>query len=364
MCGIVGFINDELNVGQKELVLNRMLTRIKHRGPDETGLYITPACSMGNVRLSIVDLSSGQQPLCNHDESLWIAYNGEVYNHVELKAQLEKKGHQFKTNCDTEVVLHMYEEYGPDCLLQLNGQFAFSIWDEKRQSLFLARDRFGIRPLFYTQKNNQLVYASEVKCLMEHPEVSRSMDYKGLKESLIFWAPLSPNTIFEGIKEVPPGHYLKLSNGQVDIQQYWKYDFNKGKFKGSLSEAAEELRSLLKSSVDLRLRADVNVAAYLSGGLDSSITTALVKEIQPQVLNTFSIGFDDRNYDESAFQNEVAGFFNTNHRSISCNNGQIASWLPKAIYHSEAPILRTSPVPMMLLSSLVRENGIKVVLTG
>ncbi|WP_430816201.1 asparagine synthase (glutamine-hydrolyzing) [Carboxylicivirga sp. RSCT41] len=364
MCGIVGFINDGFNVEQKELVLNRMLTQIKHRGPDETGLYITPACSMGNVRLSIVDLSSGQQPLSNQDESLWIAYNGEVYNHVELKAKLEKKGHQFRTNCDTEVVLHMYEEYGPECLLQLNGQFAFSIWDEKRQSLFLARDRFGIRPLFYTQKYDQLVYASEIKCLMEHPEVRRSMDYKGLKESLIFWATLSPNTVFEGIKELPPGHFLKVTNGQVEIQQYWKYDFNKDKFKGSIGEAAEELRGLLKSSVDLRLRADVKVAAYLSGGLDSSITTALVKEIQPQVLNTFSIGFDDRNYDESAFQNEVAAFFNTSHKSISCNNSQIASWLPKAIYHSEAPILRTSPVPMMLLSGLVRQNGIKVVLTG
>jgi asparagine synthase (glutamine-hydrolysing) len=364
MCGIGGFINDGFNAGQKELVLNKMLTRIRHRGPDETGLYINSECSMGNVRLSIVDLSSGQQPLCNQDGTLWIAYNGEVYNHVELRTKLEKKGHQFRTNCDTEVVLHMFEEYGPESLEELNGQFAFSIWDEKTKSLFLARDRFGIRPLFYTRNDAGFIYASEIKCLFEHPDVQRSVNLRGLKESLIFWAPLSPNTVFNGIEEVPPGYYLKVCDGQYTFQQYWKYNFNREKFKGSINEAAEELRSLLKSSVDLRLRADVKVAAYLSGGLDSSVTTALVKEIQPQVLNTFSIGFEDSNYDESSYQNEVANYFNTNHRSISCNNSDIASWLPKAIYHAEAPILRTSPVPMMMLSSLVRNNDIKVVLTG
>ncbi|MCU4155371.1 asparagine synthase (glutamine-hydrolyzing) [Carboxylicivirga sp. A043] len=364
MCGIVGFINDGFNVGQKEHVLNKMLTRIRHRGPDETGLYIHQQCSMGNVRLSIVDLSSGQQPLCNSDGTLWIAYNGEVYNHIELKKKLEQKGHRFRTNCDTEVVLHMFEEYGPACLEQLNGQFAFSIWDEKRQSLFLARDRFGIRPLFYTQKEEQLIYASEVKCLFEHPITNRAIDIKGLKESLIFWAPLSPNTVFDDVKEVPPGHYLIANHEGLAVKSYWRYNFNKEKFSGTLNEAAEELRSLLKSSVDLRLRADVKVAAYLSGGLDSSVTTALVKEIQPHVLNTFSIGFDEHNYDESSYQNEVAQYFNTNHQSISCNNSSIAMALHKAVYHAEAPILRTSPVPMMLLSSLVRQHGIKVVLTG
>ncbi len=364
MCGIVGFSGNGFKTGQQERVLNRMLTRIQYRGPDETGLYMHPACGMGNVRLSIVDLSTGQQPLCNHDGTMWIAYNGEVYNHIELREQLIKKGHQFKTACDTEVVLHMFEEYGTDCLNYLNGQFAFSIWDEKKQSLFLARDRFGIRPLFYSKVRQHLVYASEIKCLFEHPYVDRQVSMNGLKESFIFWAPLSPNTFFEGVKELPPGHYLEYKDGLVTIQSYWKHQFSGQKFSGSVEEAAEELCSLLKSSVDLRLRADVQVAAYLSGGLDSSVTTALVKEVQPQVLNTFSIGFDEQAYDESAYQNEVARFFNTNHKSISCNNTDIATWLPKAVYHAEAPLLRTSPIPMMLLSSLVRENNIKVVLTG
>ncbi|MBS2211509.1 asparagine synthase (glutamine-hydrolyzing) [Carboxylicivirga mesophila] len=364
MCGIVGFTTSGLGAKQQEYVLNKMLTRINYRGPDETGLYIQPDCAMGNVRLSIVDLSSGQQPLCNQDGTMWIAYNGEVYNHIELREQLIKKGHQFRTSCDTEVVLHMYEEYGPDCLSQLNGQFAFSIWNEKTQSLFIARDRFGIRPLFYHQVSNQLIYASEIKCLFEHPQVDRQVNFEGLKESLIFWAPLSPNTFFDGVKELPPGHYMMFDKGQCTVHPYWKHQYTGKKFAGTIQEAAEELYGLLKSSVDLRLRADVQVAAYLSGGLDSSVTTALVKEVQPNVLNTFSIGFDEQAYDESGYQNEVAAFFNTNHKSISCNNSDIAKWLTKAVYHAEAPLLRTSPIPMMLLSSLVRENNIKVVLTG
>ncbi|WP_439183626.1 asparagine synthase (glutamine-hydrolyzing) [Carboxylicivirga taeanensis] len=364
MCGIVGFLNHNFIADHQQVILNKMLTRIAYRGPDETGLYLHPKCAMGSVRLSIVDLSSGQQPLTNQDGTMWIAYNGEVYNHIELRAKLKKKGHQFRTSSDTEVVLHMYEEYGAACLSQLNGQFAFSIWDEKRKRLFLARDRFGIRPLFYTQVNHQLIYASEIKCLFEHPQVERAVDHYGLKESLTFWAPLSPGTFFDGVKELPAGCYLEADSSGFSIEHYWKHQFTDNYFQGSRDEAAEELRMLLKDSVKLRLRADVPVAAYLSGGLDSSVTTALVKEIKPDILNTFSIGFDERSFDESAYQNEVAGFFNTNHKSISCSNEDIAKWLPLAVYHAETPLLRTSPIPMMLLSSLVRQNNIKVVLTG
>ncbi|TRX66344.1 asparagine synthase (glutamine-hydrolyzing) [Carboxylicivirga sp. M1479] len=364
MCGIVGFSGNNMPLAQKEDVLNKMLTRIVHRGPDEAGLYRTPTFGMGSVRLSIVDLGSGQQPLCNQDGNLWIAYNGEVYNHTELRQQLQSLGHQFKTNCDTEVVLHMYEEYGADCLTQLNGQFAFSIWDEKKQKLFLARDRFGIRPLFYTRNNDELIFASEIKCLFEYPNVEPHINLKGLKESFIFWSPLSPNTFFQNIKELPPGHYMEFSGGVSEIRSYWKHEFGINTFKGTFNEAAEELSFLLKSSIDLRLRADVQVAAYLSGGLDSSVVTALVKQIQPSSLNTFSIGFDDEQYDESNYQQEVSAHFNTRHKSISCSDNNIVDLLQKAIYHTEAPILRTSPVPMMMLSSLVRKSNIKVVLTG
>ncbi|WP_430809849.1 MULTISPECIES: asparagine synthase (glutamine-hydrolyzing) [unclassified Carboxylicivirga] len=364
MCGIVGFTNYKGEAVQHERLLNTMLTRIQHRGPDETGLYISPQCGMGNVRLSIVDLGSGQQPLCNQEGSLWIAYNGEVYNHPELRDELRKKGHRFRTNCDTEVVLHMYEEYGADCLQALNGQFAFAIWDERKKILFLARDRFGIRPLYYTQQGDELIFASEIKCLLSHPNVARSINYAALKESFVHWAPQSPNTFFEGIYELPPGHYLSFDQGSITKASYWQYSLGHQGFKGTVNEAAEELRSLLKSSISLRLRADVQVAAYLSGGLDSSVTTALVKEIDPSVLNTFSICFEDAQYDESAYQNKVASFLKTRHEHVTCTNEDIANWLPQAVYHAEAPILRTAPIPMMLLSGLVRRQGIKVVLTG
>jgi len=366
MCGIAGFYDSKVTISssEKENILNRMLTRIRYRGPDEAGLYLSPKHGMSNVRLSIVDLGSGQQPLCNTDRSLWIAYNGEVYNHIELKQQLIKKGHRFNTNCDTEVVLHMYEEYGADCLAQLNGQFAFSIWDEKSEQLFLARDRVGIRPLFYSSNRDNFVYASEVKCLFEHPEVDQRIDLKGLQQSLTFWAPLTPNTVFENIKEVPPGHYLIFDGKSIEVHSYWRHSFSQEKFSGTLDEAAEEMRSILKSSVDLRLRADVQVAAYLSGGIDSSVTTAFVNENNPTILNTFSIGFQNKNFDETYYQREVAKFFNTTHKSVTCSNEDIANLLVKAVYHAEAPLLRTSPIPMMKLSSLVRSNNIKVVLTG
>jgi len=366
MCGIVGFTDARgtYSTADKGHVLNRMLTRIRHRGPDETGLYISNECAMGNVRLSIVDLNSGQQPLSNEEGCLWIAYNGEVYNHLELKKQLTSLGHQFKTNCDTEVVLHMYEEYGEACLNKLNGQFAFSIWDEKRKKLFLARDRVGIRPLYYTHNQGEFIYASEIKCLFEYPNIERNLDVKGLKQVFTFWSALSPQTVFEGIREVPPGHFVVLEKGKLEIKPYWQHGFKHEKFTGSIDRAGEELLALLKDSVNLRLRADVQVAAYLSGGLDSSVTTALVKEIQPGVLNTFSIGFQDKQFDETNYQNEVALYLNTKHKSISCSNDDIADLLSTAIYHTETPILRTSPIPMMRLSSLVRKNNIKVVLTG
>ncbi len=366
MCGIAGFtdVKGVYGTGHKNAILNRMLTQIQHRGPDETGLYITNTCAMGNVRLSIVDLSTGQQPLSNADGSLWIAYNGEVYNHIELKQRLCDLGHQFKTSCDTEVVLHMYEEYGEACLEELNGQFAFSIWDDKRKRLFLARDRVGIRPLFYTQNQNEFIYASEIKCLLVYPGISRGVNSKGLKQVFTFWSALSPSTVFDRIEEVPPGHYMMVENGKIDINPYWYHSFDREKFTGSIDEAGEVLEGLLKDSVRLRLRADVQIAAYLSGGLDSSIITALVKDVQPGVLNTFSIGFQNKDFDETSYQDEVAHHFNTKHKSILCSNDDIANLLPETIYHTETPLLRMAPVPMMTLSSLVRNNQIKVVLTG
>ncbi len=361
MCGITGFVSD-LSVDRKR-ILNAMLTRINHRGPDECGLYLSDDICFGNVRLSIVDLASGQQPLSTQDGRFWIVYNGEVFNYPELKRQLEKIGHVFKTNCDTEIVLHMFQEYREDCLNYLNGQFAFAIWDTHEKELFLARDRMGIRPLFYTQNKDGFVFGSEIKSIFEFPTVKRELNISGLQQIFTFWSPLSPQTFFKDVYEVPPGCYAYYRNNKLEVNTYWNYHFNDKK-EYSLLEAKEELSYLFKDALALRMRADVQVAAYLSGGLDSTSTTAFIKKMFPEVLNTFSIGFEEKDFDESSFQNEVADFLQTNHHSISFQNKDVVDLFDKVLWHTETPILRTSPFPMFKLSRLVRDNNIKVVITG
>jgi len=368
MCGIAGFIDSGKSISEAEgePILNRMMTRIHHRGPDDCGLYIEPGMGMGNVRLSIIDLAGGDQPLSNEDGTLWIVYNGEVFNYIELHDDLIKKGHKFKTHCDTEVILHMYEEYGDKALQYLNGQFAFAIWNTKKKECFFARDRVGIRPLFYSNANGTLVFGSEIKSLFEFPGIKRHFSPESLKEVFTFWTTLSPHTIFEGVSELPPGHCAWFRDGRLEIKKFWslQYATTSTLFNGTPDEALDQFRYLLSDSVALRLRSDVPVAAYLSGGLDSSATTSLIKKVAPGHLNTFSIGFADNEFDETKYQNEVSQYFQTNHKSIVCSASDIADWFPKVVWHSEIPLLRTSPAPMMGLSKLVHDQGIKVVITG
>lgn len=368
MCGIAGFIDSRKSLSETEgeLILNRMMTRIHHRGPDDCGLYLEPGMGMGNVRLSIIDLSGGYQPLSNEDGSLWIVYNGEVFNYIELHEELIKKGHRFKTKSDTEVILHMYEEYGAGALQYLNGQFAFAIWDNQKKECFFARDRVGIRPLFYSEVNGTLVFGSEIKSLFEFPGIKRHFSPEALKEVFTFWTALSPHTIFEGVSELPPGHCAWYRNGHLEIEKFWslRYATMSTLFNGTAGDALDQFRYLLSDSVALRLRSDVPVAAYLSGGLDSSATTALIRKVAPGHLNTFSIGFADDVFDETKYQHEVSQYFQTNHKSIVCSATDIAEWFPKVVWHSEIPLLRTSPAPMMGLSKLVHKHGIKVVITG
>lgn len=368
MCGIVGIIdpNKTCTDLESESILNRMMTRICHRGPDDCGIYLEPGAGMGNVRLSIIDLSGGFQPIGNESGSLWIVYNGEIFNYIELREELQGKGHKFTTNTDTEVVLHLYEEYGAEALQFLNGQFAFAIWDNINQACFLARDRVGIRPLFYTVVNGTLVFGSEIKALFEFPGIKKSFSYNALKEVFTFWTTLSPRTIFEDVYELPPGHFATYKNGFLEINKYWSLRFatTSTMFSGTLQEGMDQFRYILKDSLSIRLRADVPVAAYLSGGLDSSATTSLIREIAPGYLNTFSIGFSDQEFDETKYQQEVSHHFHTNHKSICCDGADIGGWFPKVIWHSEMPLLRTAPAPMMGLSKLVHESGIKVVITG
>lgn len=364
MCGIAGYI-DKNNNADPTLV-NKMLTRIHHRGPDECGVYIDNNTGIGSVRLSIIDIESGQQPMPNEDLNLWITYNGEIFNYIELRKELESKGHHFRTQSDTEVIVHLYDEFGEKCLSKLNGQFAFSIWDKNKQELFLARDRVGIRPLFYSHTPELFVFGSEIKAIFEHPEVERKISAKGISETFTFWTTLTPNTIFEGIKECPPGHFIKVCKKEIKIEKYWELTFatKENYYSGSFDEAISEFDDLFRDSVRIRLRADVPVAAYLSGGLDSSVTTSYIKDIEPNILQTFSIGFTEDEFDETPYQQIASDYFNTKHTGFKCTSQEIAENFPTVIWHTEMLLLRTSPSPMFSLSKKVRDNNIKVVITG
>jgi asparagine synthase (glutamine-hydrolysing) len=367
MCGIVGIYNSRDTLNSPEHLIQRMLTRIQYRGPDESGIYINNHVALGSVRLSIIDLKSGQQPMSTADGKYWIVFNGEIFNYIELKADLKRRGRCFRTECDTEVLLNAYLEYGSDFLNRLNGQFVFAIWNNEKNELFIARDRVGIRPLFYTETNNAFIFGSEIKTLFEHPEVEAEIDPVSISQVFTFWSTLTPRTVFKKIHELAPGHFMKISNGQKIIQRFWSPEFPVNKeecFKGSINEAAEELEKLLTDAVRIRLRADVQVAAYLSGGLDSSATTSLIKKVAPETLQTFSIGFEDGEFDETPFQREVSAYLGTRHTAIICTREDIGNYFPQVIWHSEIPILRTAPVPMFCLSKKVRENNIKVVITG
>jgi asparagine synthase (glutamine-hydrolysing) len=367
MCGIAGIFSNSAPLSDPAELLERMLARIQYRGPDESGIYINKNVALGSVRLSIIDLQTGQQPLSSSDDKLWIVFNGEIFNYIELKSVLLKRGHTFRTESDTEVLLHAYMEYGPACLNKLNGQFAFAIWDNEKKELFLARDRVGIRPLFYTSANHNFIFGSEIKTLTEHPDVNVEFDPVSLSQVFTFWTTITPRTAFKNIFELPPGCFMTITGEHITMQPYWSLKFpvdQKSLFKGSLDDAASELERLLTDAVSIRLRADVPVAAYLSGGLDSSATTALIRKVAPDTLETFSIGFEDGEFDETIYQQEVSKYLHTRHTAFTCSKEDIGNNFPQVVWHSEIPILRTAPVPMLCLSKKVREKNIKVVVTG
>lgn len=365
MCGIVGIYN--LNPGppvQTDALL-AMLGAIRHRGPDGFGIYRDGNVGLGNARLSIIDLSGGDQPIGSEDGKRWIVFNGEIFNYVELRPALEQRGHRFSTNSDTEVLLHLYEEYGPDCLKYLNGQFALAIWDETDRSLFLARDRVGVRPFFYTVNANRILFASEIKSLLAVPEVQAQIDPDRLREVFMYWSTLPPSTIFKGIYQLPPGHYALIRPGQeFHTIRYWDPAILPESTPASDESLLEEFESVLIDATRIRMRADVPVGAYLSGGLDSSTTTALIRTYTTNRLDTFSISFDDPLFDESAAQRQMAAALGTRHHTVQASYRRITECFPEVIWHAETPILRTAPAPMYLLSDLVRQNDFKVVLTG
>ena len=366
MCGIAGIFNHTSNLNVSAHLLENMLLAINHRGPDERGIYLNHNLGLGSVRLSIIDLATGQQPLSDASGNFHIVFNGEIFNYIELKDELEKKGYRFKTKSDTEVIVASYAMWGIDFITKLNGQFAFAIWDKQKHELLLVRDRVGICPLYYYNKNGTFVFGSEIKAILQHPGVTPELSINSLCQVFTYWSTLTPATLFKNVSEVTPGHYLKITPEHIEIKPYWKLQYpQKENFRNiSLQDAKEELEEILTDAVRIRLRADVPVAAYLSGGLDSTTTTALIKKIEPSILNTFYISFADHAFDESAYQKEASLFLNTHHKSINCTNKEIAKNFPKVVWHSESPMLRTAPAPMYNLSKFVRQNNIKVVITG
>ena len=371
MCGIAGMFDRSGRSLAAEKDMRQMLAMLRHRGPDEFGILLDGETSLGSARLSIIDLSGGTQPIANEDGSLWIVFNGEIFNYLELRAELLSRGHRFRTSSDTEVILHLFEEYGTACLNRMNGQFSIAIWDRLRRRLFLARDRLGVRPLFYTEiADGPLIFGSEIKALFSEPRVSRELEPSVVQEIFTFWAPLPGQTAFRGIKELPAGHYLLADADTLEIRSWWAPQFPVAGQDGiadparPFDEIVEQFQQLLIDACRIRLRADVPVGAYLSGGLDSSTIAAVIRRYASNRLVTFSIAFSDEQFDESVYQQEMAAHLGTDHHVVRATHADIGKIFPEVVWHAEVPLMRTSPAPMFLLSKLVRETGFKVVLTG
>lgn len=362
ICGVVSFAGPP-DVG----VVRGMLGRLAHRGPDGSGLYRDRRAVLGHTRLAIIDTRGGAQPLSNEDRTLWVSFNGEIYNYVELAAQLRSLGHRFRTSTDTEVIVHAWEQWGEQCFSRFNGQWALALWDARTQRLVLCRDRLGVRPLYYAWGDRRFVFGSEVKALFEDPSVRRALDPVGLDQVFTFWSAVAPTTPFEGVSQVPPGHFAILEGDRLSTQAYWSIDFpdvgSEPEQRLDVNEA--RLREALVEACRLRfLRSDVPVGAYLSGGIDSSVTAAVIAQYTGTPLHTFSLRFTDQEFDESGPQQLMVDRLGTAHSDIVVSPADIAAVMPEVVWHAESPILRSAPAPMFLLSKLVRDAGFKVVVTG
>jgi asparagine synthase (glutamine-hydrolysing) len=368
VCGIAGFSGAAGDPQSTRVELETMIRTLHHRGPDGYGFHVGEGIGLAHARLSIIDLVSGDQPIRNERGEVWTVFNGEIFNYLELRAELIAQGHRFYTQSDTEVIVHLYDRYGDRFVEHLNGQFAIALWDQRRRRLVLARDRAGIRPLFHTRARGRVWFASEIKALLAVlPERAR-LNPGGLVEALTYWAPADPETLFDGVHSLPPGHLLAIeADGRESLSRYWDWSFPEAGSAPawtSVEQASDELRALLVDAVRLQLRADVPVGAYLSGGLDSSGIVAMIRGFTDTPVRTFSVAFEDAEFDESAHQQAMVRHLGTDHTTLTCTRAQIGAAFPRLIRHVETPVLRTAPVPMLLLSQRVREEGYKVVLSG
>lgn len=381
MCGICGVIALDGRLDLPERTPERMIGVMRHRGPDEFGAWRDDRAFLGHARLSIIDLAGGQQPMTGRADH-WLTFNGEIFNYVELAEELRALGHVFRTRCDTEVILRAYEEWGDACVERFNGQFAFALWDRPRRRLFLARDRYGIRPLYLAAHDGRLLFASEIKSLRAYPGFAPALDPGSVAEVSTYWVNIAPATAFTGVAQLPPGHTAVLEADPAGppptaplppalrIRRYWHPEFlpaaedRRRVAPDEAASLAKDVREALVDAATIRLRADVPVGAYLSGGLDSSTTAALIHRYTDHHLKTFSVGFADRDFDETDWQQAMAAHIGTEHVTVKVDGDDIAARFPEVVWLAETPVLRTAPAPLHALSGLARSEDFKVVLTG
>lgn len=361
MCGICGIINKP---GEKisETLIRKMCNVVMHRGPDEEGIFINENIGLGMRRLSIIDIEGGHQPMFNEDETVCVVFNGEIFNFQEEKKKLIQKGHKFRTNSDTEVIVHLYEEFGIDCVSHLRGMFAFALWDKRKQEFYLVRDRFGIKPLHYSFHNGSLLFGSEIKSILQAPGLSREINYKALNNYFTFMYIPAPETIFKDIYKLKPAHFLVYKNGEVKIKQYWDFPETKS-IDLTEEEYCLELKKRLKESIQLSTISDVPLGVFLSGGIDSSLMVALLSEISSQKIKTFSIGFGkEKNYNELEYARSISRQFNTEHYEYNVAPKAI-DVLPNLVRYFDEPFADASAIPTYYVSKMASER-ITVALSG
>jgi len=355
MCGICGFVG----LSDKGL-LSRMCEVVSHRGPDDYGTCLDTNVGLGHRRLSIIDIKTGHQPIHNEDESIWIVFNGEIYNYKELRGELESKNHKFYTNSDTETIIHLYEEFGEECVEKLRGMFAFAIWDSNDQKLFLARDRLGIKPLYYTFFDDILLFGSEIKSILQYEEIERKVDRYALSDFLTLCYIPAPRTMFKGINKLPQGSALTYKEGKINVKKYWEFELNPTNFNEDY--CVEKLKEILTTSIEMRLMSEVPLGAFLSGGLDSSSVVGIMSSLMDEPVKTISAVFEDSKYDESNYAKIVAEHFGTDHYEVTLNKKDIGI-LPEIIWHFDEPTLDASAIPEYLISEKARKY-VTVILVG
>ena len=365
MCGICGILNFDSEEPIDSALLRRMMDVLSHRGPDGSGEYVVGQIGLGHRRLSIIDLSTGDQPMCNEDGTIWVVYNGEIYNFPELRLYLQDRGHKFKSSTDTEVIVHLYEELGEESVSRFRGMFAFALWDERKKLLLLARDRVGIKPLYYTNTGKALIFGSEIKSLIADPSVERRINAQVIDRFLTYYYLPGKETLFEGILKLDPGDYLIARDGQVVVRKYWDLQFPSKSREMGFDDAVAELRSLLRRTVRDHMISDVPVGVLLSGGVDSTGVLRYAVEETCKPIHSFTIGFDGQGFaDERPFARLAAQKYGTLHQEITMTAEDFRDFLPKYVWHMEEPVCEPPAVALYFVARLARESSVKVLLSG